>query len=816
MSSLSFHLLPTATPPFSSSNPSSSSLLFNPGVWFNGAKDKRLNFDFRIRCSAVSNARSQEYSEVLQKQNGLPLLKWHEIVEDDTQEEALKVSLWKEINKRVETIKKMLSSMEDGEISVSAYDTAWVALVEDLNGSGAPQFPSALQWIIDNQLADGSWGDNEIFEAHDRILNTLGCVIALKSWNVHPEKCEQGLAFFKNNLHKLEDEDPEHMPIGFEVAFPSLLEIARKLDIEIPDAPILKEIYDRRNLKLSRIPKDVLHKVPTTLLHSLEGMQNLDWNKLIKLQCEDGSFLFSPASTAYALQQTKDQKCLDYLNNAVQKHKGGVPNVYPVDLFENIWAIDRLNRLGISRYFEPEIKECVKHIHKYWRQDGICWARNSEVHDIDDTAMGFRILRLHGYDVSPDVFKFFEKNGEFCCFAGQSSQAVTGMFNLYRASQVLYPGEKIMEDARKYSSKFLREKRIRNELQDKWIITKDLTGEVEFALDVPWYAILPRVETRSFLEQYGGEDDVWIGKTLYRMPFVNNNEYLELGKLDYNTCQAIQRAEWDKFQKWYDECSLGSLGISKRSLLFSYFLAAASIFEPERSKERLAWAKTRILLETVHSCFNEDNSSRELRSAFVHDFKKATSTTTSGFNGNGRILDAKKKRQELLQLLLETLNGLSVDALVSNGRDISHDLRHAWESWLSNWETEGDRHRGEARLLVQTINLTAGRWVSEESHSDYPVYQKLADLTDRICHQLGHYQQHKVSDNGSQNTSSDSVTTPEIESNMQELVKLVYQNSSSDVKETFLTVAKSFYYTAFCDPGTINYHIARVLFERVY
>lgn len=40
--------------------------------------------------------------------------------------------------------------------------------------------------------------------------------------------------------------------------------------------------------------------------------------------------------------------------------------------------------------------------------------------------------------------------------------------------------------------------------------------QVGYALDMPWYASLPRVETRFYLEQYGGGDDVWIGKTLYR------------------------------------------------------------------------------------------------------------------------------------------------------------------------------------------------------------------------------------------------------------------------------------------------------------
>ena len=77
-----------------------------------------------------------------------------------------------------------------------------------------------------------------------------------------------------------------------------------------------------------------------------------------------------------------------------------------------------------------------------------------------------------------DVFQHFEKGGEFFCFAGQSTQAVTGMYNLYRASQVLFPGEKILENAKQFSSNFLREKQAANELFDKWIIMKDLPGEV--------------------------------------------------------------------------------------------------------------------------------------------------------------------------------------------------------------------------------------------------------------------------------------------------------------------------------------------------
>lgn len=63
-----------------------------------------------------------------------------------------------------------------------------------------------------------------------------------------------GMRFFNENISKIENENDEHMPIGFEVAFPSLLELARSLEIEVPDnSPVLQKIYTKRNLKLTRL-----------------------------------------------------------------------------------------------------------------------------------------------------------------------------------------------------------------------------------------------------------------------------------------------------------------------------------------------------------------------------------------------------------------------------------------------------------------------------------------------------------------------------------------------------------------------------------
>nr|UZM18089.1 ent-copalyl diphosphate synthase [Gymnaconitum gymnandrum] len=784
MSSLSSTLSLNSALAHLSPSPSSDQPLplFSSGVWSVGTKDNRV-----LTGLVIAKHVTRAYKDITKK--NAPESKWMAFSEQDVEndQDVGKVAQW------VEKIKSMLSSIGDGDINVSAYDTAWVAMVKDIHGDDRPQFPTSLQWVIDNQLSDGSWGDETIYSAHDRILNTLGCIVALKTWNVHPEKCETGLAFVHQNINKLEDESIEHMPVGFELTFPSIIEMARKVGFEIPvDSPAVQEIYEQRNLKFSKISKKALHMKPTTLLHSLEGMEGLNWEELIKLQSSDGSMLFSPSSTAFALMNTKNEKCLEYLNKPVEKFNGGVPNVYPVDLFENVWAVDRLERLGISRYFKSEIKSCIDYVARYWSKNGIGWARNSTIRDIDDTAMGFRLLRLHGHDVSPEVFKQFEGHGEFFCFSGQSNQAVTGLFNMYRATQVLFPGETILERAKNFTYEFLRQKQASNKLLDKWIIAKDLPGEVGYALDMPWYASLPRIETRFYLEQYGGKNDVWIGKTLYRVGNVSNDTYLDLAKQDYNNCQAVHQMEWKNIQKWYTECNLGDFGVTDSALLKSYFIAASSIFEPERSSERLAWTITTVLVEAVSSHFR--NCSDEQKKSFVKDF---ISTKVTMRKSNWKWNNEETK-------LILTLHGVLNSFTDNDNTDKENAPRKYFKDWLMRCEKEDDKMSptigADPELLVNIMSSSSGSPISEEMLS-HPQYKHLANLSKKICDQLGNEDNNKA-----------------IECDMQVLVQLVLEKHDgidAKIKQVFLIVVKSFFYNAICSEETMDHHISEVLFKRM-
>lgn len=54
--------------------------------------------------------------------------------------------------------------------------------------------------------------------------------------------------------------------------------------------------------------------------------------------------------------------------------------------------------------------------------------------------------------------------------------------------------------------------------------------------------------------------------------------------------------------RWCAKNNLEMCGVTPRSALRAYFLAAASIFEPSRAAERLAWARTAVLAEAFSRC----------------------------------------------------------------------------------------------------------------------------------------------------------------------------------------------------------------------
>ncbi|KAG6544913.1 hypothetical protein Mapa_013604 [Marchantia paleacea] len=635
----------------------------------NKTSEKYLGFERNasaFRVSNSSNLRAHETDVSTYEIKGLETL-------DSGLSSNSSVTMQKDVQSWIEEIREMFRSMREGTINPSPYDTAWVSLIPALDGSQGPQFPKSLQWIVANQLEDGSWGDPDFFSISNNLLNTLICIIALKTWSTGLDSIEKGANFLRKNMALLADEADE-MLCGFELVFPSLIDDAKKLDLDIPyNLDFIDQLRASKVKKLQKIPLNLVHRSRTTILYSLEGVRDVvDWDQISKLQQGDGSFLNSPASTACAYLHTGNQRCLQYLTSLVEQFHQAAPSQYPIEIFERLWVVDRLQRLGIARHFEPEIKACLDYVYKYFSSDvGTSWTSGCPVSDLDDSAMAFRMLRLHGYDVNANCFEQFRDTAEggWYTFPGEMNPAVTATFNFYRAAQTCYPEESALIEGAEWARNFLLDKYTEKDFRDKWVIAKDLASEVGFALSNPWYQILPRLEHRSYLDQYG-PDDVWISKVLYRMPNVHNSTFLKLAKADFNLCQTKHQEELQVLLRWKEELGFKSTRSGQNETVFCFYIAVGFLPAPELSMARKVYAQLAMLGIIIDDFFDSLGESYTDKIQFLAACRSSDPKLMDGAGGGAKLL---------FESIYSTLTDMAMDGSFVQGRDISH---HIYDIWL--------------------------------------------------------------------------------------------------------------------------------------
>ncbi|GLJ36133.1 hypothetical protein SUGI_0724860 [Cryptomeria japonica] len=580
-----------------------------------------------------------------------------------------------EMDKRIEAlvaeIKEVFNSVEDGEISPSAYDTAWVARVPAIDGSAEPQFPQLLDWILHNQLPDGSWGEDRRFLACDRFLNTLACLVTLTSWGVGNNQVRRGLDFLRINTEEMIKEAVAFGHHGFEMVFPALLKEAKHLGLDLPyELYIIEQINEKRDSGLKKTSVEELHTHPTAMLQCLEGIQEVvDWKDILKLQSKDGSFSGSPASTACVFMHTRDKKCLQFLAGLVTKFEDHVPSMYPVDIAERLRAVDSVERLGLERHFQTEIKQALDYVFQYWGERGIGFGRESLVPDIDVTATAFRLLRMFGYTVSSAVLQNFKGEAEELCKLSdnENGAGVINMLSLYRCSQVNFPGENVMREIGAFAKDYLAKSLQSNNFSQATAIKDNLRQEVEYALFARWNRNMPRLMTRNHIEVFN-PDDLWLGKTLYQMPNASNSKYLELAKLDFNRVQAIHRSEIQHIKRWYKACSFPQLEFTRHREVAIYWTAAAVMLEPQYIDCRLAYAKAGIMAVITDDLY-DTYATLEQAKLFNEAFERWDPLQIEHLPEDMRIV---------FMGLYNTLIDISERTREVQGRDVLPYLRQKW------------------------------------------------------------------------------------------------------------------------------------------
>ncbi|XVF77878.1 hypothetical protein PTKIN_Ptkin14bG0082700 [Pterospermum kingtungense] len=113
---------------------------------------------------------------------------------------------------------------------------------------------------------------------------------------------------------------------------------------------------------------------------------------------------------------------------------------------QKLHLIDAVQRLGVAYHFEKEIEEALKDIY-HDRKD---------IHsdDLYTTAVRFRLLREHGFNIPCETFTIFkDENGNF---KASLISDVSGLLELYEAAHLLVHGEDILEEALAFTTSHLK------------------------------------------------------------------------------------------------------------------------------------------------------------------------------------------------------------------------------------------------------------------------------------------------------------------------------------------------------------------------
>ncbi|XP_043702770.1 terpene synthase 10-like [Telopea speciosissima] len=249
-------------------------------------------------------------------------------------------------------------------------------------------------------------------------------------------------------------------------------------------------------------------------------------------------------------------------------------------------VIDDIERLGLGYLFEEEIKKALDTI--VCMEDVQTRTRES----LHATALKFRLLRQHGYEVNQGMFDHLkDKTGNF---KAKYVEDVKGILSLYDASHLAVEGESMLEEAKHLTKKALKEIIKGNNMEP------NLAKQVNHALELPLHWRITRLEARWYIDVYEKKEN--------SVPAL-----IQLAKLDFNIVQAIHQEDLADFSKWWKNLGLGDqLSFARDSLVPCFIWALGLNSEPQFSKFRIEQAKVNLLITVIDDVYDVYGTLEEL------------------------------------------------------------------------------------------------------------------------------------------------------------------------------------------------------------
>ena len=370
----------------------------------------------------------------------------------------------------MDTFNSLINIIGPGErISLSAYDTAWLARLDDQ----APDLAQpALEWLSANQNADGSWGAWAPEYYCDRLICTLAAMTALARTGRRTSDRRQ-IERGSRALEKMASEATRKLAwentIGFELIAPTLIKEAEALGlISHQRDHSLGQLMRAREKKLASIPSGRVNRQVTVAFSAeMAGMDGQHLLDIPNLPEANGSIAYSPSATAYFTRYVHFYPpAIAYLRRIVRE--GGAPYIFPIDVFEIAWCYWNLSLAGYTDQLKDR-KE-VQFLQANWVVgQGAMPDSGISLLDGDTTSMVFNVLTHLGRQPDLATLLTYELEDHFRCYWLESNASISTNVHALGALRELHNDN---APAIQKILKFLRKKRMLDGWwYDKWHIS---------------------------------------------------------------------------------------------------------------------------------------------------------------------------------------------------------------------------------------------------------------------------------------------------------------------------------------------------------
>ncbi|XP_059660819.1 (E,E)-geranyllinalool synthase-like [Cornus florida] len=570
-------------------------------------------------------------------------------------------------------------------VSPSAYDTAWLAMIPDPEQRDCPMFKGCLDWVLDNQRDEGFWGEDQY--NIDTLPTSLACMLVLKTWNVGDKNINLGLEFIHANMEMLLIKvKQDGYPRWFSIVFPGMVELSQAKGLEnvFPDelkAEVLEVFFHRqRILDMEELVDKYNYPPLLSYLEALPSTYDIDQEDIVMhLNESDGSLFQSPSATACAYMSTGNQKCMDCLVSLVRRCGHGVPSIYPMDEeLIKLCMVNQIQRLGLSEHFNEEIEKTLSEVYRmYEKQESPLTKVELVPAKIYKDALAFRLLRMQGYNVTPWTFCWFLLHADVVAHIEENFEVFTSaMYNVYRATDLMFSGEYEHEEARSFSRKLLEKSRSTlGNINDNIVMLPNFQRLIEHELALPWIARLSHLDHRKWIEE-NKVHSLWIGKaSFYRLSCLQNDKLMQLAVENYEFRQSIYRNELEELKRWSKEWGLSEMGFEREKTTYCYFAIAASTSLPHNSPVRMLVAKSAILITVADDFYDMEGSLNELQ----HLTDAVLRWDGKGLSGHSKII---------FNALDHFVRDIAEKHLHLQGSDITNGLQDIWRETFVSGLTE--------------------------------------------------------------------------------------------------------------------------------